>query len=106
MHLTTVTPSGPALTVRMNRDALYSAAVVDTSTGMATITLPEGDLNQSVMRVDTEGYARKFILEPGTHPVVTDTPFVWLLVRTGLEKGQNEAWHVPPGPSGHASVRS
>jgi hypothetical protein len=106
MHLTKVTPSGPAPTVRMNRDSLHSAAIVDTSTGMATIALPEGDLYQSVMMVDTEGYARKFILKPGTHPVVTDTPFVWLLVRTGLEKGQNEAWHVPPGPSRHASVRS
>jgi hypothetical protein len=39
----------------MNRDALYSAAVVDTSTGMAIIALPEGDLKQSVMMVDTEG---------------------------------------------------
>ena len=91
MHLTAVTPSGPAPTVRMNRDSLYSAAIVDTSTGTATITLPAGDLYQSVMMVDTDGYARKFILEPGTHEVVTDTKFVWLLVRTGLEKGLDEA---------------
>jgi hypothetical protein len=91
MHLTTVTPSGPAPTVRMNRDSLYSAAILDTSTGTATITLPEGDLYQSVMMVDTEGYARKFILEPGTHEAATDTQFVWLLVRTGLERGLDEA---------------
>jgi hypothetical protein len=55
MHLTTVTPSDPASTVRMNRDSLYSAAIVDTSTGMAIIALPEGDLSKPVMMVDTEG---------------------------------------------------
>jgi len=91
MHMTSVTPSGPAPTVRMNRDSLYSAAVVDTSSGTASITLPEGDLYQSVMMVDTQGYARKFVLEPGTHKIATDTKFVWVLVRTGLEKGIDEA---------------
>jgi len=85
--MTSVTPSGPAPTVRMNRDTLYSAAILDTSSGKASITLPEGDLYQSVLMVDTDGYARKFIVEPGTHMVATDTKFVWVLVRTGLEKG-------------------
>jgi hypothetical protein len=91
LHMTTVTPSGPAPTVRMNRDTLYSAAILDTSAGTASITLPEGDLYQSVLMVDTQGYARGFVLEPGTHSVSTDTKFVWVLVRTGLEKGLDEA---------------
>ncbi len=91
MHMTTVTPSGPAPTVRMNRDTLYSAAILDTSSGNASITLPEGDLYQSVLMIDTDGYARKFIVEPGTHKVAMDTKFVWVLVRTGLEKGIEEA---------------
>jgi hypothetical protein len=91
LHMTTVTPSGPTPTVRMNRDTLYSAAILDTSSGTATITLPEGDLYQSVLMVDTEGYARKFVLEPGNHSIPTDTKFVWVLVRTGLEKGLDEA---------------
>jgi hypothetical protein len=91
MHMTDVTPSGPAPTVRMNRDSLYSAAILDTSTGIASVTLPEGDLYQSVLMVDTEGYAREFILVPGTHLVPTDTQFIWVLVRTGLEKGLEEA---------------
>jgi hypothetical protein len=91
MHMTSVTPSGPAPTVRMNRDTLYSAAILDTSSGKASITLPEGDLYQSVLMVDTDGYAREFIVEPGTHMVATDTKFVWVLVRTGLEKGLDEA---------------
>jgi hypothetical protein len=94
MHMTDVTPSGPAPTVRMNRDTLYSAAILDTSTGNASISLPEGDLYQSVLMVDTEAYARGFILEPGTHMVSTDTKFVWVLVRTGLEKGVDEARRV------------
>lgn len=91
IHMTDLTPSGPAPTVRMNRDTLYSVALLDTSSGTATITLPEGDLYQSVMMVDTDAYARKFILEPGTHSVATDTKFVWIVVRTGLEKGIDEA---------------
>jgi hypothetical protein len=91
MHMTAVTPSGPAPTVRMNRDTLYSVALLDTSSGTATITLPEGDLYQSVMMVDGDGYARKFILEPGTHSIATDTKFVFVAVRTGLEKGIDEA---------------
>jgi hypothetical protein len=94
MHMTTVTPSGPAPTVRMNRDTLYSAAVLDTSTGNASITLPEVDLYQSVLMIDTDGYARGFVLEPGTHMIATDTQFVWVLVRTGLEKGIEEARRV------------
>ncbi len=91
MHMTDVTPTGPAPTVRMNRDSLYSAAILDTSTGNASVALPEGDLYQSVLMVDTEGYARGFILVPGTHPVPMDTQFIWVLVRTGLEKGMEEA---------------
>ena len=75
----------------MNRDTLYSAAILDTSSGTASITLPQGDLYQSVLMVDTDGYARKFNLDPGTHMVATDTKFVWVLVRTGLEKGIDEA---------------
>jgi hypothetical protein len=94
MHMTDVTPSGPAPTVRMNRDTLYSAAIFDTSTGNASITLPDIDLYQSVLMVDTEGYARGFVLEPGTHMIATDTKFVWALVRTGLEKGIEEARRV------------
>lgn len=94
MHMTTVTPSGPAPTVRMNRDTLYSAAILDTSTGNASISLPDVDLYQSILMVDTDGYARGFILEPGTHMVATDTKFVWVLVRTGLEKGIEEARRV------------
>jgi hypothetical protein len=94
MHMTDVTPSGPAPTVRMNRDTLYSAAILDTSTGTASITLPEVDLYQSVLMVDTDGYARDFVLEPGTHMIADDTQFVWALVRTGLEKGIEEARRV------------
>jgi len=94
LHMTTVTPSGPAPTVRMNRDTLYSAAILDASSGTASITLPEGDLYQSVLMVDTEGYARRFVVEPGTHSVPADTKFIWVLVRTGLEKGLDEARRI------------
>ena len=50
MHMTEVTPSGPAPTVRMNRDTLYSAAILDTSTGTASITLPSRG-SQSLVRL-------------------------------------------------------
>jgi hypothetical protein len=46
------------------------------------------------MMVDMEAYARKYIVEPGTHMIATDTKFVWVVVRTGLEKGIDEARRV------------
>ena len=70
---------------RLNRDTLYSAAIVDISKG-ASIYLPEvGDRYVSVQVVNEDGFTNKVFHGAGEHKLSVaefDTPFVWLLVRT------------------------
>lgn len=58
--------------IRMNRDTLYSSAVVDVSQG-ATVTLPEtGGRYQTVMVVDEDHYIDVVLDRPGTHELSRD----------------------------------
>jgi hypothetical protein len=57
-HFRDPTPIDNQPTIRMNRDTLYSAAVVDISEG-ATLTLPEvGDRYMTAMIVDQDHYIK------------------------------------------------
>ena len=57
LHVKRLGEIGPnAPTIRMNRDTLYSSAVVDNSNGSLTVTLPEADIYQSVMILDDGGF--------------------------------------------------
>ena len=70
--------------IRMNRDTLYSMAVVDI-TGGAVLTLPDaGDRYLSVMVVNEDHYINRIFHDPGEHPVTVeefDTPYVLLAAR-------------------------
>jgi hypothetical protein len=70
---------------RLNRDTLYSVAIVDISKG-ASIQMPEaGDRYMSVQVVNQEGFTNKIFHAAGRHDLTIaefDTPYVWLLVRT------------------------
>ena len=70
---------------RLNRDTLYSVAIVDISKG-ASIQMPEaGDRYMSVQVVNQEGFTNKIFHGAGRHDLTVaefDTPYVWLLVRT------------------------
>jgi hypothetical protein len=70
---------------RLNRDTLYSAAIVDISQG-ATVVMPDvGDRYVSVQVVNEEGFTNKVFHGGGSHSLTVkefDTPYVWLLVRT------------------------
>ena len=60
----------------MNRDTLYSVAIVDISQG-ATLTLPDaGDRYLSVMIVNNDHYINEVIYDPGEHssPSTASTP--------------------------------
>ncbi|MCU0260609.1 MAG: DUF1214 domain-containing protein, partial [Ilumatobacteraceae bacterium] len=58
--------------VRMNRDTLYSMAVVDLAQP-ATIVVPDaGDRYLSVMIVNNDHYIHQVIHEPGPHVVTSD----------------------------------
>ena len=88
-HLTEPTPAGPMPTIRMNRDTLYSAALVDASNGFE-VHMPDQGIFTSVLVIDQKGYSQDYIWVPGSHEININTEngvFVWVLFRTGLEKG-------------------
>lgn len=66
-HFRAPTPIDQQSIIRMNRDTLYSAAVLDVSEG-ATITIPEsGDRYVSVMLVNQDHYINRVLHDAGTH---------------------------------------
>jgi hypothetical protein len=70
--------------IRMNRDTLYSAAVVDISGG-ATLTVPDGgDRYVSVMVVNQDHFINRIFHEPGDYTLTLeefDTPWVTVAAR-------------------------
>ena len=69
-----VTPLDRQTVVRMNRDTLYTVALVDTSKGV-TITVPEMPAGRyfSVLLLDNDHYCPGVIYTPGTHQLPQDT---------------------------------
>ena len=66
-HYRVPTPVDQQTVIRMNRDTLYSAAIIDVSRG-ATITIPDaGDRYISVMLVNEGHYINRVLHDPGTH---------------------------------------
>jgi hypothetical protein len=84
-HFRRVTPLNQQTVVRMNKDTLYSAAVVDTSKG-ATITLPKMPSGRyfSVLQIDNDHYGPGAIYSSGTHELPQDTKYLGLVVRIQL----------------------
>ena len=70
--------------IRMNRDTLYSLAVVNISDG-ATVTVPDaGGRYLTVMVVNQDHYINRVFTEPGEYPLTVeefDTPYVLLAAR-------------------------
>jgi hypothetical protein len=78
------TPLDKQNVIRMNRDTLYSFALVDISKG-ATVTLPDvGDRYLSLMVINNDGYINKVFHGGGTYELTMeefDTPYVILAAR-------------------------
>jgi hypothetical protein len=67
--------------VRMNRDTIYSGAIVNVSEG-ATVTLPESDGRyMSAMIVQNDHYIDQVFKMPGEHVIEADTDFVLAAIR-------------------------
>lgn len=83
-HNRTPAPVDRQTVIRMNRDTLYSFAIVDISNG-ATITVPaHGDRYVSVMVVNQDHYINDIFHDEGSHEITVerfDTPFVAVAVR-------------------------
>lgn len=78
-HLRTPTRLDKQIVIRMNRDTLYSAAIIDIRKG-ATLTIPEaGDRYLSIMIVNEDHYINKVYHDAGTYDLTMDefhTPYV------------------------------
>jgi hypothetical protein len=76
--------------IRMNRDTLYSGAIVDISEG-ATITLPDaGDRYRSLMVLNEGHYINAVFHDEGSYELTVDefdTDHVALVVRTFVDPG-------------------
>ncbi len=71
-HYRVPTPIDAQTVIRMNRDTLYSAAIIDVSEG-ASVTIPDvGDRYVSVMFVNQDHYVNKVIHEPGTYELTAE----------------------------------
>jgi hypothetical protein len=83
-HNRAPTPLDQQTVIRMNRDTLYSLAVVDLADG-ATVTMPDtGERYSSLMVVNQDHYVNRIIHEPGDHHLTVDefdTRYVALGVR-------------------------
>jgi hypothetical protein len=92
-HYRAPTPIDEQPVIRMNRDTLYSPALVDISEG-ATITLPDaGDRYLSVMVVNQDHYINRVLHEPGEHRLTVeefDTPWVAVAARILVDPSDEE----------------
>jgi hypothetical protein len=84
-HFRNPTPIDKQTVVRMNKDTLYSGAIVDTSGG-ATVTLPEvpDGRYMSILLVDNDHYSPAVFYTPGVHDLPQDTKYLGVFVRTQL----------------------
>ncbi|EXJ12637.1 DUF1214 domain-containing protein [Imhoffiella purpurea] len=84
-HFRDLTPVEHQTTISMNRDTLYSAAIVDISEG-ATLTLPDvGERYMSAMVVNQDHYINAIFHGGGVYQLdmaTFDTPYVSVYVRT------------------------
>jgi hypothetical protein len=84
-HFRAPTPADNQPTIRMNRDTLYSVALVDISEG-AVLSLPDvGDRYMSSMIVNQDHYINDVFHGGGEHKMdmaTFDTPYVLVTIRT------------------------
>jgi len=84
-HLRGPAPLDKQTVIRMNRDTIYSSALVDISKGATLIVPDAGDRYMSIMVVNEDHYINKVIHEPGEHELTVKefgTPYVAMAVRT------------------------
>ncbi len=84
-HFRKVTPLDRQTIIRMNKDTLYSMAVIDTEGG-ATITVPEiqDGRYMSVYLLDNDNYVPFVIYQAGTHQLPRDTKHIAMGIRIQL----------------------
>lgn len=88
IHNRVPTPLDAQNVIRMNRDTLYSSALVDISEG-AILTMPDSaGRYMSMMVINEDHYINDIFHEPGTYELSVgdfDTPYVGLVLRTFVD---------------------
>lgn len=88
VHMTKLPPRGKAApTVQMNDDTLYSVVIAETQEGNIRFTIPEAEVYMAVQVVTEGGHGQHYVVEPGTYDLPVETPFAFLIYRTGMENG-------------------
>ncbi len=91
-HFRDLSPVGStAPTIRMNLDTLYSVAVLDNTDNSIELTIPEGDILQTILVLDDQAYSKHYFEEPGVHKIDSDSPFVILIARIGVKDRYSQA---------------
>ena len=71
-HIRTPTPLDQQSVIRMNRDTLYSVAVIDAAAGVS-VTLPDaGGRYLTVMVMDEDGHVARVLHDPGVQQLAVD----------------------------------
>ncbi|WP_336518052.1 DUF1254 domain-containing protein [Pollutibacter soli] len=81
-HVRNVTPLNEQSVVRMNKDVLYSGAVVDVEKGASVIFPKMPDKRYaSILVIDNDHYAPAVFYKPGKYELPNDTKYIVLAVR-------------------------
>ena len=92
-HFLTPTPIEQQPTVRMNRDTLYSSALVDISEGAALVLPDVGDRYMTAMIVNQDHYVEQVITGGGTFELDMETfgtPYVIVFMRILVDASDPE----------------
>lgn len=91
-HNRVLTPLDQQFVIRMNRDTLYSTAVLDLS-NPAAVTLPEADGRYMSLHVINQDHFSYAVSEPGRYELTEDavgSRYVYLIVRTFIDADDPE----------------
>ncbi len=81
-------PRGKAApTVQMNDDTFYSIIIAEAVDGRVQFSIPESDVYMAVQVVTEGGHGQHYVVEAGKYDLAVETDFVFLIYRTGVEKG-------------------
>ena len=92
VHMRQLPPRGrKAPTVQMNDDTFYSVVVAEAVDGRIQFSIPQTDVYMAVQVVTEGGHGQHYVVEPGEYNLPVETDFVFLIYRSGLEKGFDAA---------------
>ena len=91
-HFRGLVPIDKQTVIRMNRDVLYSAGIVDVEKG-ATVTFPEIPKGRyaSILLIDNDHYAPLVIYKPGKHKLPQDTKYLGVVLRIQIFNPEDPA---------------